>query len=178
MRQHSRGRLRSGRRSGAKRSVFYNALGRRVRGLVFDAGAFTALKRRSTFMISILNEALHGTIEVVLPRTVIAQVWRGKLTSSAGLRRGSPVVIDELTAGSRRCRSKAMVQLWHPTGRVRAAAGHLARAAARRRHADPGRRSAASLRIDRADEEAGHHQAEQAPDELAAALLEFLEPKG
>ena len=76
-----------------------------MRGFVFDAGAFIALERRSPFMISILNEALHGTIEVVLPRTVIAQVWRGTPRQanvgrlvSAGLRRGSPVVIDELTA--------------------------------------------------------------------------------
>jgi predicted nucleic acid-binding protein len=76
-----------------------------VRGFVFDAGAFIALERRSPLMISILNEALHGTIEVVLPRTVIAQVWRGTSRQanvghlvSAGLRRGSPVVIDELTA--------------------------------------------------------------------------------
>lgn len=76
-----------------------------MRGFVFDAGAFIALERRSPFLISILNEALHGTIEVVLPRTVIAQVWRGTPRQahvsrlvSAGLRRGSPVVIDELTA--------------------------------------------------------------------------------
>jgi hypothetical protein len=76
-----------------------------VRGFVFDAGAFIALERRSPFMISVLNEALHGTIEVVLPRTVIAQVWRGTPRQanvgrlvSVGLRRGSPVVIDELTA--------------------------------------------------------------------------------
>jgi predicted nucleic acid-binding protein len=76
-----------------------------VRGFVFDAGAFIALERRSAFMIGILDEALHGTIEVVLPRTVIAQVWRGTPRQanvgrlmSAGLRRGSPVVIDELTA--------------------------------------------------------------------------------
>jgi predicted nucleic acid-binding protein len=76
-----------------------------VRGFVFDAGAFIALERRSAFMIGILDQALHGTIEVVLPRTVIAQVWRGTPRQanvgrlvSAGLRRGSPVVIDELTA--------------------------------------------------------------------------------
>lgn len=68
-----------------------------MRGFVFDAGAFTALERRSVFVISILNEALHGTIEVVLPRTVIAQVWRGTPRQagvgrlvSAGLRRGEP----------------------------------------------------------------------------------------
>jgi hypothetical protein len=76
-----------------------------VRGFVFDAGAFGALERRSPFMISILNEALHGTIEIVLPQTVIAQVWRGTPRQadvghlvSAGRKRGSPVVIDELTA--------------------------------------------------------------------------------
>ena len=48
-----------------------------MRGFVFDAGAFIALERRSPFMIGILDQDLHGTIEVVLPRTVIAQVWRG-----------------------------------------------------------------------------------------------------
>jgi hypothetical protein len=51
--------------------------GRRLRGFVCDAGALIALERRSAFMIGIWNEALHGTTEVVLPRTVIAQVWRG-----------------------------------------------------------------------------------------------------
>jgi predicted nucleic acid-binding protein len=76
-----------------------------VRGFVFDAGAFIALERRSPFLISILDQALHGTIEIVLPRTVIAQVWSGTSRQAnvsrlvgAGLRRGSPVVIDELTA--------------------------------------------------------------------------------
>jgi predicted nucleic acid-binding protein len=76
-----------------------------VKGFVFDAGAFIALERRSPFMIGILDEALHGAIEVVLPRTVIAQVWRGTPRQayvgrlvSAGLRRGSSVIIDELTA--------------------------------------------------------------------------------
>ena len=76
-----------------------------MRGFVFDAGALIALERRSAFMIGILDQALHGTVEVVLPRTVIAQVWRGTPRQanvgrlvSAGLRRGSPVVIDELTA--------------------------------------------------------------------------------
>lgn len=76
-----------------------------MRGFVFDAGAFIALERRSPLMIGILDQALRGTVEVVLPRTVIAQVWRGTPRQanvgrlvSAGLRRGSPVVIDELTA--------------------------------------------------------------------------------
>ncbi len=76
-----------------------------MRGFVCDAGALIALERRSAFMVSILDEARHGTIEVVLPRTVIAQVWRGTPRQanvgrlvSAGLRRGGPVVIDELTA--------------------------------------------------------------------------------
>ena len=48
-----------------------------MRGFVFDAGAFIALERRSPLLLGILDEALHGTVEVVLPRTVIAQVWRG-----------------------------------------------------------------------------------------------------
>jgi hypothetical protein len=72
---------------------------------VFDAGAFIALERRSPLLLGILDEVLHGTVEVVLPRTVIAQVWRasprqanvGRLIS-AGRAEGSPVIIDELTA--------------------------------------------------------------------------------
>jgi hypothetical protein len=48
-----------------------------VRGFVFDAGAFIALERRAPLLLGILDEALHGTIQIVLPRTVIAQVWRG-----------------------------------------------------------------------------------------------------
>jgi hypothetical protein len=76
-----------------------------VRGFVFDAGAFIALERRVPLLLGILDEALHGTVEVVLPRTVIAQVWRGSPRQanvgrliSAGRKRDSPVIIDELTA--------------------------------------------------------------------------------
>jgi hypothetical protein len=76
-----------------------------VRGFVFDAGAFIALERRAPLLLGILEQALHGTVEVVLPRTVIAQVWRGNPRQanvgrliSAGRGRGSPVIIDELTA--------------------------------------------------------------------------------
>jgi predicted nucleic acid-binding protein len=76
-----------------------------VRGFVFDAGAFIALERSSPLLLGILDEALHGTVEVVLPRTVIAQIWRGTPRQanvgrliSAGRARGGPVIIDELTA--------------------------------------------------------------------------------
>ena len=76
-----------------------------MRGFVFDAGAFIALERRAPLLLGILEEALHGTVEVVLPRTVIAQVWRGDPRQanvgrliSAGRKRDSPVIIDELTA--------------------------------------------------------------------------------
>ena len=48
-----------------------------MRGFVFDAGAFIALERGSPLLLGILDEALRGTVEVVLPRPVIAQVWRG-----------------------------------------------------------------------------------------------------
>jgi predicted nucleic acid-binding protein len=109
-----------------------------VRGFVFDAGAFIALERRSPFMIGILNEALHGTIEVVLPRTVIAQVWRGMPRQanvgrlvSAGLRRGSPVVIDELTAERAREIGDKIGQTSHPD----IVDVHVALAAAERGHA-------------------------------------------
>jgi len=109
-----------------------------VKGFVFDAGAFIALERRSSLMISILNEALHGTIEVVLPRTVIAQVWRGTPRQanvdrlvSAGLRRGSPVVIDELTADRAREIGVKIGQTSHPD----IVDVHVALAAAERGHA-------------------------------------------
>ncbi|MGH3198307.1 MAG: type II toxin-antitoxin system VapC family toxin [Streptosporangiaceae bacterium] len=76
-----------------------------MRGFVFDAGAFIALERRAPLLLGILDEALHGTVEVVLPRTVIAQVWRGSPRQanvgrliSTGRMRDSPVIIDELTA--------------------------------------------------------------------------------
>jgi predicted nucleic acid-binding protein len=108
-----------------------------VRGFVFDAGAFIALERRSPFVISILDEALHGTIEVVLPRTVIAQVWRGTPQAnvgrlvSAGLRRGSPVVIDELTAERAKEIGVKIGQTTHPD----IVDVHVALAAAERGHA-------------------------------------------
>lgn len=109
-----------------------------MRGFVFDAGAFIALERRSAFMIGILDEALHGTIEVVLPRTVIAQVWRGTPRQanvgrlvSAGLRRGSPVVIDELTAERAREIGVKIGQTSHPD----IVDVHVALAAAERGHA-------------------------------------------
>lgn len=89
-------------------------------------------------MIGILNEALHGTIEVVLPRTVIAQVWRGTPRQanvgrlvSAGLRRGSPVVIDELTAERAREIGVKIGQTSHPD----IVDVHVALAAAERGHA-------------------------------------------
>lgn len=109
-----------------------------MRGFVFDAGAFIALERRSPFMIGILDEALHGTIEVVVPRTVIAQVWRGTPRQanvgrlvSAGLRRGSPVVIDELTAERAREIGVKIGQTSHPD----IVDVHVALAAAERGHA-------------------------------------------
>ena len=73
-----------------------------MRGFVFGAGAFIALEHRSPLLLGILDEALHGTVEVVLPRTVIAQVWRGTPRQantgrliSAGRVRGGPVIIDK-----------------------------------------------------------------------------------
>jgi predicted nucleic acid-binding protein len=123
-----------------------------VRGFVFDAGALIALERRSAFMIGILNEALHGTIEVVLPRTVIAQVWRGTPRQanvgrlvSAGLRRGSPVVIDELTAERAREIGVRIGQTSHPD----IVDVHVALAAAERGHAVLTSDDADIARVDR-----------------------------
>ena len=123
-----------------------------MRGFVFDAGAFIALERRSPFMIGILGEALHGTIEVVLPRTVIALVWRGTLRQadvgrlvSAGLRRGSPVVIDELTAERAREIGVKIGQTSHPD----IVDVHVALAAAERGHAVLTSDDADIARVDR-----------------------------
>ncbi len=76
-----------------------------MKGFVIDSGGLIALERRSPFMVGILLEVLAGRVEVVVPRTVIAQVWRGspaqanvnRLINAGGTRAG-PVVIDELTA--------------------------------------------------------------------------------
>ena len=75
-----------------------------MRGFVFDAGAFIALERRDPLLLGILDETLRGTVQVVLPRTVIAQAWRGSPRQaniarliSAGRGQHSPVIIDELT---------------------------------------------------------------------------------
>jgi len=109
-----------------------------VRGFVFDAGAFIALERRAPLLLGILDEALRGTVQIVLPRTVIAQVWRGgprqanvgRLISAGGRVRGpdGPVIIDELTAG----RAKEIgVKISHPD----IVDVHVALAAAERGHA-------------------------------------------
>jgi predicted nucleic acid-binding protein len=109
-----------------------------VRGFVFDAGAFIALERRSPLLLGILEQALHGTVEVVLPRTVIAQIWRGNPRQanvgrliSAGRRRGSPVIIDELTAE----RAKEIGVTIGRTSRPDIVDVHVALAAAERGHA-------------------------------------------
>ena len=75
-----------------------------MRGFVLDAGAFIALERRSAFMLDLLRATRDGAAELTIPRTVIAQVWRGgpqvntaRLLRAATSRHGI-VTIDELTA--------------------------------------------------------------------------------
>jgi hypothetical protein len=110
-----------------------------VRGFVFDAGAFIALERGSPLLLGILDEALHGTVEVVLPRTVIAQVWRGgprqantgRLISAGRTRGGGPVIIDELTAD----RAKQIGITIGATSHPDIVDVHVALAAAERGHA-------------------------------------------
>ena len=108
-----------------------------MRGFVFDAGAFIALERRSPLLLGILDEALHGTVEVVLPRTVIAQIWRGSPRQantgrliSAG-RASGPVIIDELTAE----RAKQIGITVGATSHPDIVDVHVALAAAERGHA-------------------------------------------
>lgn len=109
-----------------------------MRGFVFDAGAFTALECRSPLLLGILDEALHGTVEVVLPRTVIAQAWRGTARQantgrliSAARARGGPVLIDELTAERARQIGVTIGTTSHPD----IVDVHVALAAAERGHA-------------------------------------------
>ncbi len=109
-----------------------------MRGFVFDAGAFIALERRSPLLLGILDEALRGTVEVVLPRTVIAQIWRGSPRQanvgrliSAGRTGGGPVIIDELTADRAQQIGVTIGATSHPD----IVDVHVALAAAQRGHA-------------------------------------------
>ena len=109
-----------------------------MRGFVFDAGAFIALERRSPLLLGILEEALAGNVEVVLPRTVIAQVWRGSARQAnvgrliaAGRPSGGPVIIDELTADRAKQIGIAIGATAHPD----IVDVHVALAAAERGHA-------------------------------------------
>lgn len=109
-----------------------------MRGFVFDAGAFIALERRAPLLLGILDEALHGTVQVVLPRTVIAQVWRGSPRQanvgrliSAGRLQDGPVIIDELTAE----RAKEIAVTIGKTSCPDIVDVHVALAAAERGHA-------------------------------------------
>jgi predicted nucleic acid-binding protein len=75
-----------------------------VNGAVLDAGALIALERRLPLMLDILDTALSGKAEIILPRTVLAQVWRGTAKQanvarlvSLSLRGRGTVIIDELT---------------------------------------------------------------------------------
>jgi len=109
-----------------------------VKGAVLDAGAFIALERGSPFMLGILDQALRGKAEVVLPRTVIAQVWRGTPKQanvarliSAGMRRSGSVIIDELTSERAREIGLTIGRVHHPD----IVDVHVAVAAAERGHA-------------------------------------------
>jgi predicted nucleic acid-binding protein len=109
-----------------------------VKGFVLDAGALIAVERRDPFMLGILTKALEGTIEVVLPRTVVAQVWRGTPRQAnvdrlinAGRKRGSPVIIDELTPE----RAKQIGSMIGKTSHPDIVDIHVAMVAAERGHA-------------------------------------------
>jgi hypothetical protein len=93
----------------------------RRNGYVFDSGALIALERRSPRLLDILDDVFNGEADVVIPRTVIAQVWRGqprqanvsRLINASGTP-GSPVVIDELTADRAKQIGLAIGQCSHP----------------------------------------------------------------
>jgi len=109
-----------------------------VSGFVFDAGAFIALERRAPLLLGLLDETLRGTVEVVLPRTVIAQVWRDGPRQAnvarligVGQKWNSPVIIDELTAK----RAKEIGITIGKTSHADIVDVHVALAAAERGHA-------------------------------------------
>jgi predicted nucleic acid-binding protein len=109
-----------------------------VNGFVLDSGALIALERRAAFLLDVLDEVLRGAVQVVIPRTVIAQVWRGtprqanlsRLIGAAGPA-DSPVVIDELTAERAKKIGMAIGRTSHPD----MVDVHVALAAAERGHA-------------------------------------------
>jgi predicted nucleic acid-binding protein len=73
-------------------------------GFTLDAGALIALERNDPAMFRLLRKARVGDAELAVPRSVIAQVWRGtpRQANIALLLKvgGTPVpsvIIDELT---------------------------------------------------------------------------------
>ncbi|GAA2363768.1 PIN domain-containing protein [Nonomuraea africana] len=72
---------------------------------VLDSGALIQLERGNGKMIELLAQVIEGTIVVTIPRTVLAEVWRGgprqaRLAALLKLADAEPanrVVIDELT---------------------------------------------------------------------------------
>lgn len=107
-------------------------------GYTLDAGAFLALERRSSLMLGILEDAFNGRAEIAIPRTVIAQIWRGTPRQAnvarlinTGLPRQATVIIDELTDARAR-------QIGFTIGRISRADiadVHVALVAAERGHA-------------------------------------------
>ncbi len=107
-------------------------------GFVLDAGALIALERRTSFMLGILDHILRGSAEAVIPRTVIAEVWRGTPRQAnisrlirAGHRWIGSVIIDELTAE----RAIQIGVIIGKTGHPDIVDVHVALAAAERGHA-------------------------------------------
>jgi predicted nucleic acid-binding protein len=92
-----------------------------MRGFVLDSGALIALERHVPMMRGLLDRALDGTVEIVIPRTVIAQTWRGT-PRQANVNRlinavSDPlaqVIIDELTADRAKQIGLAIGETAHP----------------------------------------------------------------
>jgi predicted nucleic acid-binding protein len=110
-----------------------------VTGYTLDAGAFIALERHDTFMMSVLLRGLTGGLALSIPQTVVAQIWRGGGGRQANLARlikagrfgVETVLIDDLTDDRARQIGVAIGQTSHPD----TADVHVALLAAEQGHA-------------------------------------------
>lgn len=88
---------------------------------VLDSGALIQLERGDDRMIALFQLVLDREITVTIPRTVLAEVWRGgprqarlaRLVNLAEAPPGTPVTIDELTVSRQKEIGKKIGECGH-----------------------------------------------------------------